>query len=229
MSALRPEALDEQDVEVPVFHGLLGGCLFVPSTTPRAAIIVALPGGIGRLGRLERFGAAALARAGYATLLLDLLTEDEADVGGADPRTDVPLLADRLSNASRWLGEHGVSTGLRLGYLGVGEAATAALFVSALQPDRAFAVVSRGHCASLAASSLHLTRVPTLFIVTGGDARSHQAHREACAHSAQRQVEVVASSEGDPEGANCDRINELSAGWFHRWLGPRWTGGVHAD
>ena len=227
MSALPSGALDGQDVEVPVFHRRLGGQLFVP-VAPSAAVIVALPGGIGRLGRLERFGAAALARAGFATLLLDLLTEDEDDVVHDDPRTDVPLLADRLLTASHWLGER-LAARLQLGYLGVGEAATAALFVSALQPDFPFAVVSRGTCAALAAPSLHLTHVPTLFIATGGDAREHEAHREACNHSIWRQVEVVPSREGDSCGASCDRVNELSAGWFKRWLSPgprpRW----HAD
>jgi dienelactone hydrolase len=212
----------EESVEIPVFHGCIGAKLFLP-VAPKAAVIIALPSGIARLGRLELFGARALARAGFTTLLVDLFTEEEDDArtGG---HADVPMLADRILTSARWLNSHGVSSRLQLGLVGVGAAATAALFASAMDVDRPFAVVSRGACATLASASLSLTRVPSLFIVDGGDARFHEAQREACGESAQRQIEIVAQV----DGPGCDQVTALITGWFNRWLAPQprsaWTG-----
>lgn len=225
-SVERPRALsnpmsevDDRSVEVPASRCSLGGLLFVPPR-PRAAVIIAQPSGISRLSRRERFVAGSLARAGFTTLLIDLLTEEEDEVReGA--HADVPLLADRLLCAARWLTTTGGADALPLGYFGVGNGAAAALVATAIEPNRVLAMVSRGGRPDYAGASLLLTRVPSLFIVHGNDAHELAANRAACGMSPHRRLDVVASPGGAfLEGEAIDRVTTLSAAWFLHWLDP---------
>ncbi|MDP1824084.1 MAG: hydrolase [Archangium sp.] len=203
-------------VEVPVSHGRLGAMFYVPSVC-RGAVVVAHPSGIGRLGRRERFVASAVANAGFATLLVDLLTEDE-DAVREGAHTDVPMLADRLLSAARWLSAQSACRLLPIGYLGVGGSAAAALVATAMEPDRARAVVSRDGRPDLAGASLLLTRVPSLFIVAGDDPLTLAASRAACGHSPEWRLEVVPSSTGSDDGEALNRVAALSTAWFTHWL-----------
>ena len=211
--------IDDRPVEVPASRCSLGGLLYVPSK-PRAAVIIAQPSGISRLSRRERFVASSLARAGFTTLLVDLLTEEEDDVReGA--HSDVPLLADRLLSAARWLTTAGGADALPLGYFGVGSGSAAALVATAIEPNRVLALVSRGGRPDYAGASLLLTRVPSLFIVNGNDQRELAANRAACGLSPHRRLDVVPSVGGAfLEGEAIDRVATLSAAWFLHWLDP---------
>lgn len=210
--------IEDHAVEVPVTRGRLGALLYVPPS-PRGAVLIAQPSGIGRLSRHERFSANSLARAGFTTLLVDLLTEDEDSVReGA--HTDVPLQAERLLSAVQWLG---AATRLPLGSLGVGTAAAAALVAAAMEPASVRAVVSRGSRPDHAGASLLLNRVPSLFIVVGDDPTELAANRAACglSRSPHRRLETVRSSGGKFfEGEALDRATALGAEWFTRWLAP---------
>lgn len=211
--------IDDRSVEVPASRCTLGGLLYVPPR-PRAAVVIAQPSGISRLSRRERFVAAALARSGFTTLLIDLLTEEEDEVReGA--HADVPLLADRLLSAARWLCTSGGADALPLGYLGVGNGSAAALVATAIEPNRVLALVSRGGRPDYAGASLLLTRVPSLFIVNGNDQHELAANRAACGLSPHRRLDVVPSVGGSfLEGEAIDRIASLSAAWFLHWLDP---------
>lgn len=211
--------IDDEPVEVPVAQASLGALVFRPPH-PRGSVIIAHPSGIARLSRRERFVAGGFARAGFTTLLLDLLTEDEDSVReGA--HGDVPLLADRLLCAARWMGE---ATRLPMGYFGVGNGAAAALVATAIEPNRVLALVSRGGRPDYAGASLLLTRVPSLFIVNGNDPKELAANRAACGLSAQRRLDVVPSPGGSfLEGEALDRVTALSSAWFGHWLDPVFT------
>lgn len=213
--------IDHQPVDVPVARDVNVGALMYRPPVPRGAVIIAQPSGICRLNRRERFVAASLARVGFLTLLVDLLTEEEDEVReGA--HTDVPMLADRLLSAARWLGAFGASTRLPLGYLGVGSGAAAALVATAIEPHRVLAVVSRESRPDYAGASLLLTRVPSLFIVVGNDPKALAANRAAaCGHSPTRRLEIIPSASSTLfEGEALDRMTSLSVKWFTRWLDP---------
>lgn len=211
--------IEDQHVEVPVPHCSLGALMYVPPN-PRAAVILAHPSGISRLSRAERFVASSLARAGFTTLLVDLLTEEE-DAVREGAHADVPLLADRLLCTARWLATEGGATALPLGYLGVGNGAAAALVATAIEPNRVLAVVSRGGRPDYAGASLLLTRVPSLFIVDGNDPHELASNRAACGLSPHRRLDVVPSPGGAfLEGEALDRVTTLSAAWFTHWLDP---------
>jgi putative phosphoribosyl transferase len=100
-------------------------------------------------------------------LLLDLLTEEEAD----DRRKvfDIDLLADRLLLAKSWLDKEPGTKNLAIGYFGASTGAGAALQAAAREPSNVKAVVPRGGRPDLAESYLPSVTAPTLLIVGGHD------------------------------------------------------------
>src|SRR5690606_26739281 len=108
-----------------------------------------------------------LQQAGIATLLIDLLEEDEAD--DREKVFDIPLLAERLQAAADWAGQQPELSALRLGYFGASTGAGAALVAAARHPELVDAVVSRGGRPDLASDDLPAVEAPTLLIVGGYD------------------------------------------------------------
>lgn len=111
-----------------------------------------------------------------ATLLFDLLTEQEA----TNPSNvfDIPLLADRLSQATRWLGTVAAGHGLPVGFFGSNTGAAAALVAGAGWND-VQAIVSRGGRPDLAGAVLERVTAPSLLIVGGDDAEVLALNRSA--------------------------------------------------
>ncbi len=111
--------------------------------------------------------AAALNEQGIATLLFDLLTEqEEADRANV---FDIPLLAGRLAETVDWLAGERIVRDLPIGLFGASTGAAAALIAACRQGDRVGAIVSRGGRPDLAGDALDRVRTPTLLIVGGLD------------------------------------------------------------
>ncbi|MFD0775450.1 dienelactone hydrolase family protein, partial [Streptomonospora algeriensis] len=108
------------------------------ATTPEAAGVVLFAHGSGssRHSPRNREVADALNKAGFATLLIDLLTEDEdrLDQVTRELRFDIGLLTRRLTAAIDWLGEDSQTAGLAVGLFGASTGAAAALRAAAERP-----------------------------------------------------------------------------------------------
>lgn len=165
----------DEDVEIPAPPVLLPGHLTVPDGAA-GVVLFAHGSGSSRHSPRNRYVAGVLNRAGLGTLLFDLLTP-------AEERTranvfDVGLLAQRLTQATRWLrGQPGLE-GVAVGYFGASTGAAAALCAAAEQPDIA-AVVSRGGRPDLAGPRLGAVQAPTLLIVGGLDGTVLELNRRA--------------------------------------------------
>src|SRR4051794_34827174 len=95
-------AVNERTVTIPTDGPEVEGVLTVPEHAV-GVVAVAHGSGSGRHSPRNQFVAEALQRRGLATLLLDLLTEDEAEDRARV--FDIELLASRLGAAVAWLGE----------------------------------------------------------------------------------------------------------------------------
>ena len=201
-------------VSIPVGGLRLEGALEVP---PRATGVVAFAhgSGSGRLSPRNRYVAHELQRRGIATLLLDLLTEAEAD--RIEYRFDIALLAARLAGTLRWLEGERRAAGLPLGLFGASTGAAAALRVAAAAGERVAAVVSRGGRADLAGSeTLARVRAPTLLIVGGNDPGVIELNELALGVLACRKsLRVVAGATHlfEEPGA-LEEVARLAASWF---------------
>jgi putative phosphoribosyl transferase len=160
----------EQLVEIPVADVVLEGNLTLPAH-PRGTVLFAHGSGSSRHSPRNRFVAEQLQEAGFATLLMDLLTgaEEVIDRQTAQLRFDIRLLAGRLVGATDWLGRQRTIQDLPLGYFGASTGAAAALIAAARRPGQVAAVVSRGGRPDLADETLAQVRVPTLLIVGSDD------------------------------------------------------------
>lgn len=139
---------------------------------PRGAqsiVLFAHGSGSSRHSPRNAFVARALNRAGFGTLLFDLLTPIDDGRGVSAPRFDIALLADRLVGATDWLATIRETRGLRVGYFGASTGAAAVLVAAARRPKVVNAVVSRGGRPDLARDALSMVEAPTRLIVGGAD------------------------------------------------------------
>ncbi|MCK9893131.1 phosphoribosyltransferase family protein [Frankia sp. AgB32] len=167
------------EVEIPTpAVGLSGmpGLLGLPAR-PRAVVVFAHGSGSGRHSPRNRFVADVLRAAGFATLLVDLLDQDEAadDVAAFDLR----LVAGRLLTAVAWLRARPETASLPLGCFGASTGAAAALSAAAQAGAGIAAVVSRGGRPDLAWEVLPEVSAPTLLIVGDRDDQVVELNRWA--------------------------------------------------
>ena len=148
----------------------LNGLLGIPATAV-GIVLFAHGSGSGQFSPRNNFVARHLQQGRVATLLVDLLTLDEAE----DRRKvfDIDLLADRVLLAKAWLEQDARTKGLGIGYFGASTGAGAALQAAARDPSSIRAVVSRGGRPDLAEPYLLSVTTPTLLIVGGEIGRAH--------------------------------------------------------
>jgi len=154
------------EVKIPISHKkqTLPGLLEIPSNA-KGIVLFAHGSGSSRLSPRNQYVAKSLQNSGIATLLFDLLTvEEEAiDDQTAELRFNIPFLAARLSDATRWIIKH--YPNLTIGYFGASTGAAAALVAAAEFGSKINAVVSRGGRPDLAKNALSQVISPTLLIV----------------------------------------------------------------
>jgi putative phosphoribosyl transferase len=165
-----PQGRTDRGAEQPVTLAndgvTLDGLLGIPPGAV-GVVLFAHGSGSGRFSPRNRYVAHHLQKGGIATLLIDLLTEDEAE----DRRNvfDIDLLADRVLMAGAWLGKDERTRHLPLGYFGASTGAGAALQAAARRPSTVKAIVSRGGRPDLAERYLPDVTAPTLLLVGGYD------------------------------------------------------------
>src|SRR5204863_9556646 len=158
------------EVEIQAGHAVLSGNLTIPNGAV-ALVLFAHGSGSSRHSPRNQFVARTLNDAGLATLLFDLLTQEEeaTDMHTREHRFNIGLLAERLVHATRWAKQQKQTRDLRIGYFGSSTGGAAALAAAAEVKQDVRAVVSRGGRPDLAGEALPKVRAPTLLIVGGKD------------------------------------------------------------
>lgn len=159
-----------QSVRIHADDATLDADLAVPSQA-ETVVLFAHGSGSSRHSPRNRHVAAALNDAGFATVLMDLLTlgEDEVDRRTRELRFDIPRLARRLTVAVDWLEDNSATAALPIFLFGASTGAAAALITAADRPARVRGVVSRGGRTDLAGHALGRVRCAVLLISGGED------------------------------------------------------------
>jgi putative phosphoribosyl transferase len=208
-------SVTSREVRIPPIG--LPGTLSIPAN-PAALVVFSHGSGSSRLSPRNTRVARSLNDEGMATLLFDLLTADEerdrANV------FDIPLLAERLIDAVRWIDQQPELARLPLGFFGASTGASCALVAAAALKDRIGAVVSRGGRPDLAGKALGEVRAPTLLIVGGADYGVIELNEQALEQlQAPKTLEIVAgASHLFPEPSALEAVISLAAKWFARHL-----------
>src|SRR5918994_7838439 len=173
----------ERLVQISAGQTTLEGNLIIPKSS-RGIVLFAHGSGSGRHSPRNKYVAEVLQGAGIATLLIDLLTEEEEeiDLQTRHLRFDIDLLAQRLIEATDWLKqEQNIQTkDLSVGFFGASTGAAAALVAAAQRQKIVKAIVSRGGRPDLAGSeNLSKVQAPTLLIIGGNDEPVIEMNKDA--------------------------------------------------
>jgi len=195
--------------------------LSVPAS-PRGLIVFAHGSGSSRHSPRNRSVAHVLQHGHFATLLIDLLSEEEdlVDAATSEYRFNIPLLANRLIAAVDWARNSPPVALLSIGLFGASTGAAAALIAAERRPAMIGAVVSRGGRTDLAQKSLDLVTAPTLFIVGGRDEVVIELNRKSLAHlKGPKEMEIVpgATHLFEEPGA-LEHVARSARDWFGRYL-----------
>ncbi|MGQ0665769.1 MAG: dienelactone hydrolase family protein [Nitrospiraceae bacterium] len=210
-------ARSEQAVRIARGKLNLEGLLGVPAGSP-GVVVFAHGSGSGRFSPRNNFVARHLQQNGLATLLLDLLTEEEAN----DRRKvfDIDLLADRLLLTKTWLESDPRTSKLGIGYFGASTGAGAALQAAAREPSNVNAVVSRGGRPDLAEPYLPSVTAPTLLIVGGWDEPVIEMNQSAydLLTCEKKLIIVPGATHLFEEPGTLEQVAEQAGRWFQRYV-----------
>jgi putative phosphoribosyl transferase len=158
------------EVQLQAGRAVLSGNLNIPENA-NALVLFAHGSGSSRHSPRNQFVARTLNDVGLATLLFDLLTQEEEaiDTQTRELRFNIHLLAERLVHATKWAKQQEETRDLRIGYFGSSTGGAAALVAAVELPQDIGAVVSRGGRPDLAGEALPKVKPPTLLIVGGND------------------------------------------------------------
>jgi putative phosphoribosyl transferase len=169
-----------QQVAIKVPEGMIKGLFAIPRQS-KTIVIFAHGTGSGRLSPRNRYVADILNQENLATLLIDLLTEEEEriDVVTGQFRFDIEHLSKRLGDVTQWVLDNNSTRGLLIGYFGASTGAAAALKASVQKPGRIKALVARGGRPDMAEDILERVKTPTLLIVGSQDTQVIEMNRSA--------------------------------------------------
>ena len=159
--------INRHEVSIPVGLTHLQGMLAMPEEA-RGLVIFVHGSGSSRFSVRNQQVARSLNEYGIATLLFDLLSNDESTVDEKDGRYrfNISLLANRLKSVTIWIQKNPECGCLKIGYFGASTGAAAAIVAASELPGTISSIVSRGGRPDLAGTAaLHELQSPILLIV----------------------------------------------------------------
>jgi dienelactone hydrolase len=210
------------EVQIPAGRAVLSGNLTIPEDAV-GLVLFAHGSGSGRHSPRNQFVARTLNDAGLATLLFDLLTQNEEaiDMRTGEHRFNIGLLAERLGHATTWAKQQEQTRDLRLGYFGSSTGGGAALVAAAEIPQDAGAIVSRGGRPDLAGDALPKVQAPTLLILGGNDdivIELNEMARDQMRCEVRLEIVPGATHLFEEPGA-LERVAKLASDWFVNHIG----------
>jgi dienelactone hydrolase len=195
----------------------LEGILTIPEDA-KGVVLFVHGSGSSHLSPRNNFVAKVLQKASLATLLMDLLTEEEDMV--YENRFNIELLTKRLIDVTKWLLDRPDIQGLNIGYFGASTGAAVALEGSIAMEDNIKAIVSRGGRPDLAYPYLNMVNVPTLLIVGELDdvvlGLNEKAYEKL---SAEKHLVIISGATHlfEEKGA-LEQVAEVAKKWFVKYL-----------
>ena len=210
---------EEIKIQTPIT--VIKGDLYLPRKA-KGIVIFAHGAGSSRLSLRNRHVAEILYEAGFASLLMDLLSEeeDQLDIFTKRLRFDIPLLAGRVDNATEWVLSDDRTNKLPIGYFGASTGAAAALVASIQRPETIHAIVSRGGRPDLADNVLSEVKPPTLLIVGSEDASVLEKNQRAFKklNSEKRLVVIQGATHLFEEPGKLEEVAIFAKRWFREYM-----------
>ena len=204
-------------IKIPVNSHSVEGFLEIPKDS-KGIVLFAHGSGSSRHSKRNNFVAEVLWKPGLATLLTDLLTEEE-DLT-YENRFNIDLLTGRFVEITRWIQTYSPTKNLSIGFFGASTGAAVAIEASVILSEKIKAVVSRGGRPDLAKESLGKTNSPTLFIVGGSDypvTKINQGAFEKIKCTKDLKI-VEGATHLFEEPGTLEQVAKLASEWFVKYL-----------
>jgi pimeloyl-ACP methyl ester carboxylesterase len=213
----------ERELAIRLREVELAGELDLPDEAT-GLVVFAHGSGSSRKSPRNRHVRQALARGGMGTLLFDLLTpeEEQAEAYTRHLRFNIPFLAGRLIQATRWVLDRATTRDISVGFFGASTGAAAALMAAAELREVVTAVVSRGGRPDLAADALETVTAATLLIVGGDDQPVLSLNEEAYSRlTCEKALRIIpgATHLFEEPGA-LEKVVEMATEWFATHFQP---------
>jgi alpha-beta hydrolase superfamily lysophospholipase len=214
-----------REVRIPSGEAWLYGDLVTPPGFT-GLVLFAHGSGSGRHSARNRLVAQRLQQAGVATLLFDLLTarEEQEDLHTREHRFNIPLLTQRMQDATAWVESQAPLRHALIGYFGASTGSAAALIAAARLGTQITAVVSRGGRPDLAGPAvLAAVKAATLLIVGSADGTVLDLNEQAYQHLRCERSLAVVTGAGHlfEEAGALEQVAEKAAAWFAVHLVPQ--------
>ena len=212
------------EVQIHAGRAVLPGNLDIPENA-NALVLFAHGSGSSRHSPRNQFVARTLNDVGLATLLFDLLTQEEEaiDTQTRELRFNIHLLAERLVHATKWAKQQEETSDLGIGYFGSSTGGAAALVAAVDLPHDIGAVVSRGGRPDLAGEALPKVKAPTLLIVGGNDdivIELNEMARDQMRCEVKLEILPGATHLFEEPGA-LEKVANLASDWFVKHIGTK--------
>ena len=218
---MQKESSEIKEVTIPCASVKLQGMLTIPEKA-QGIVIFAHGSGSGRFSPRNQFVAKELQKANFATLLIDLLTQEEERIDEItrNLRFDIALLTKRLGHVAEWVSKNSETKALKIGYFGASTGAAAALLSQAEKQELISAVVSRGGRPDLAGYWLAKVTAPTLLIVGENDLEVIELNKEAYdLLNCEKELEIVpGATHLFEEKGKLEEVAKLAQLWFEKYL-----------
>lgn len=215
------DILSRQEIAIHVTGVIIKGILTIP-TDAGALVIFAHGAGSSRLSPRNRHVADIFNHNNLATLLMDLLTQDEerTDMVTGHLRFDINFLAQRLNEVTQWILENDATKKWKLGYFGSSTGAAAALRAAAERPEAIKALVSRGGRPDMAEDVLPQVKAPTLLIVGSDDTLVLDLNQQAFEMlTVEKELVIIpGATHLFEEPGTLDEVAEHAMKWFLKYL-----------
>lgn len=168
--------MKREEINIPLPSVVLKGELVLPDNA-LGIVVFSHGSGSSRFSPRNKMVGELIQEHGMATLLFDLLTEEEDRI--YENRFNIDLLVSRLIDATEWLMQYKETKNLPVAYFGASTGAASALRAAAYFGKSIKAVVSRGGRPDLVMNALPLVTAPTLLIVGQLDVPVIQMNKQA--------------------------------------------------
>lgn len=212
-------SLKESNIAVKIrLDGIsLPGILTIPENAI-GIVIFSHGSGSSRFSPRNNYVAQILHQEGLATLLFDLLTEEEDT--NYENRFNIDLLTLRLIDVTQWIQAYSKTESLPIGYFGASTGSASALKAAAFYGEDIKAIVSRGGRPDLAMLQLHKVTAPTLLLVGGWDQDvipfNEKAYQKLQCH---KKLEIISQATHlFQEPGKLKEVARYTANWFAKWL-----------
>lgn len=203
------------NLDLPLKDLTLPALLKIPKEATQL-VIFAHGSGSTRLSRRNNYVADTLNQAGIATLLFDLLTQQEDFI--FENRFNLQLIAERLVQVTQWAEAEPETESLLKGFFGASTGSAAAILAANQLPKIIKTIVSRGGRPDLVLKGIKNLRCPTLFIVGEEDVLGLELNKQALEElpeSTEKELIVIprATHLFEEPGA-LEEVAECAKQWF---------------